>query len=294
MSGSSDAPPSPTGDVGATPKRARKGPPKASGPRPPGIRDQIGSTKAAAIKLAMAHVDLAKAEMAAIAGQIARVAALLGAAIGLLISAAILLVVGGSLFLGEWLLGSIGWGVLHGLLAFMALAVVCVVAAVGVSARRIGRALLGAVILAVVIGVGLGLDLPNRAYAAIGDALGLAIDPLIRPLVVGAVVGIVIGLILGLLIASRSRASYGPAAVGGAILGILLGAFSAITFAAQVGAGVGIAIGYIAWMAILGADVAMTGIDVDALKRRFYPTQTIATSKETLEWLQKRMPPGIG
>ena len=44
----------------------------------------------------------------------------------------------------------------------------------------------------------------------------------------------------------------------------------------------------------MAIDVARTGIDVEALKRRFYPAQTIDTSKETLEWLQKRMPPGIG
>ena len=43
------------------------------------------------------------------------------------------------------------------------------------------------------------------------------------------------------------------------------------------------------------------GIDVGADRHRrrgpqgrFTPTQTIDTSKETLEWLQKRMPPGIG
>ena len=35
-------------------------------------------------------------------------------------------------------------------------------------------------------------------------------------------------------------------------------------------------------------------VDIEALKNRFYPVQTIDTSKETLEWLQKRMPPGIG
>ena len=40
--------------------------------------------------------------------------------------------------------------------------------------------------------------------------------------------------------------------------------------------------------------VARDRIDVEALKLRFTPTQTIETSKETLEWLQKRMPPGIG
>ena len=44
----------------------------------------------------------------------------------------------------------------------------------------------------------------------------------------------------------------------------------------------------------MAVDVPRTGIDVEALKNRFIPNQTIDTSKETLEWLQKRMPPGIG
>ena len=37
-----------------------------------------------------------------------------------------------------------------------------------------------------------------------------------------------------------------------------------------------------------------TGIDVEDLKARFYPDATIETSKETLEWLQRQMPPGTG
>jgi hypothetical protein len=41
-------------------------------------------------------------------------------------------------------------------------------------------------------------------------------------------------------------------------------------------------------------DIARTGVDVDELKARFYPAQTIETSKETLAWLQSKMPPGIG
>ena len=76
--------------------------------------------------------------------------------------------------------------------------------------------------------------------------------------------------------------------------GSSLGAFTAITFGPQVGAGIGITVGYLTWMALMGIDVTRTGIDVEALKNRFYPVQTIETSKETLEWLQKRMPPGIG
>ena len=67
-----------------------------------------------------------------------------------------------------------------------------------------------------------------------------------------------------------------------------------ITFGPQVGAAVGITIGYVTWIALMGVDVARHGIDVEGMKDRFYPTQTIDTGKETLEWLQRRMPPGIG
>jgi hypothetical protein len=84
------------------------------------------------------------------------------------------------------------------------------------------------------------------------------------------------------------------AIVGLAVGGAAVGAFSAITFGPQVGAAVGITIGYVTWLTMMGVDLARGGIDIDGLKDRFYPTQTIETSKETLEWLQKRMPPGIG
>jgi hypothetical protein len=53
-------------------------------------------------------------------------------------------------------------------------------------------------------------------------------------------------------------------------------------------------VGYLTWMALMGIDVSRTGIDVEALKARFTPTQTIETGKETLEWLQRQMPPGTG
>jgi hypothetical protein len=47
-------------------------------------------------------------------------------------------VIGTSMFIGEWILGSIGWGVLHGVLLFVAIAVACSLAAVGVSGAGSG------------------------------------------------------------------------------------------------------------------------------------------------------------
>ena len=242
----------------------------------------------------MAHVELAKAEATAIGGQIAQVAALGAAALALVIAAVSIVILGSALFLGEWVLGSMGWGVLHGSLAFIAVAMVCIFIAVGVSAGRIVRALALGAAIGILVGAILFLNLPNWAYKTIGDSLLPGVDPGVRPLVVGIIVVGLIGLVVGIVAAWRAKSSYPATAFGGLLVGVALGAFTAITFGPQPAAGVGIAVGYIGWMAFMGMDLARTGIDVEALKARFTPTQTIETSKETLEWLQKRMPPGIG
>ena len=247
--------------------------------------------------LVMAHVELAKAEAGAIAGEVGRLAALAALALVLVLLAALLAIIGASLFFGEWLLGSMGWGVLHGVLLFVSVAMAAVLIGLGVALGSVGRAFLVGLVVAILVGLALGSNLPNQLYAAIGDGLGLAVDPGVRPLVVGMLVVGLIGLLAGIAAAVLMDGPAGPrvaALIGLTVLGVAIGAFTAITFGPQVGVGLGTAAGYLTWIALMGIDVARTGIDVDALKNRFYPSQTIETSKETLEWLQKRMPPGIG
>jgi hypothetical protein len=224
------------------------------------------------------------------------VAALIAGAIVVVILAGLLGVIGLALFLGEWLLGSLGWGVLHGILAFVGIAVAAGLMAVGIGGGRLARSFGVGLGVAIVLGVTLGLEWPNQLYAAIGDSVRLNVGPADRPLVVGLLVGALLGALIGIGAAVRieSGGSRLAAIVGLAVVGLVLGAFSAITFGPQVGAAVGITAGYLTWIALMGVDVARNGIDVDGLKERFYPSQTIDTGKETLEWLQKRMPPGIG
>ncbi len=213
------------------------------------------------------------------------------------ILAGLLAMIGLALFLGEWLLGSIGWGVLHGILAFTGIGVAAALLALAVDPERIGRSLLVGVLVAIVVGVVLGLEWPNRVYAAAGESAGLAITPDERPLVVGLLVGALIGVLMGIGAAIRMGGSGGgrlAVIVGLVLAGAGLGAFSAITFGPQIGAGLGLAVGYLTWIALMGADVARTGVDLDDMKNRLYPSETIDTSKETLEWLQKRLPPEIG
>jgi len=118
----------------------------------------------------------------------------------------------------------------------------------------------------------------------------------VRPLVVGAAIWAVIGLIGGLVGALRATgagARFG-ALLGGVVLGALVGAVTAVNTGPQVGIGIGIAVGYLTWIGLMGMDIARTGVDMDDLKARFLPTQTIETSKETLAWLKSKMPPGTG
>ena len=98
-------------------------------------------------------MDLAKAEAAAIAAEVKRVVLFAAIAIAVVILAGILAVIGTSLFLAEWLLGSLGWGVLHGVLLFIAIAIACGLAAVGVSGGRIARAFIVGVLFAVAVGL---------------------------------------------------------------------------------------------------------------------------------------------
>jgi hypothetical protein len=283
-------PPPPPGDGSNVP------PPPPDDGRQPGLKAQLVATRDAGYRLVLAHIELAKAEAAAIGGEIARVAALGGIALAAVIFAVTLLVVGTSLFLGEWLLGSMGWGILHGLLLFIAIAIACGLSAAGVSGNRLAQAFAAGLAVGILIAIVFGLGLLNNVYGRIGEIVLPNVEVGVRPLVVGLAIGAIIGLLGGIVMALRldTAGSRFGALVGLTLLGAVVGAFTAITFGWQVSVGIGVAAGYLTWIALMAIDIARTGVDVDALTARFTPTQTIETSKETLEWLQKRMPPGFG
>ena len=84
---------------------------------------QLKATRAAAIRVVRAHVDLAKAEANEIKGEALRALALGGLAAASAIFLVFLLLIGLMLFIGEWLFGSLGWGVLLGAELLIAAAV---------------------------------------------------------------------------------------------------------------------------------------------------------------------------
>jgi hypothetical protein len=148
---------------------------------PPGLIDQVRATFAAAKRLLRAHVELGKAELGEIVDAVKRVIGLALAALALLLAAGLLLLIGGVLFLGEWLFGSIGWGVLLGFLLFLDLAINAGLAALDVRSSRLGLFLLIGIVLGVAVGLGLALGLgwESRLSAALGTLVALVVWPVL-------------------------------------------------------------------------------------------------------------------
>jgi hypothetical protein len=254
----------------------------------------VGATRDAALSLVRAHLDLARAEFEDILGEVKRLAIFVGIALGLLLLFGLLVPIGLVLFLGEWLFGSIGWGVLLGGDLLLACALALVFAAIGVPGRTLLSDLLTAAFLGVVVGIGLGASVTNQAWTRLGELIAPTLAADSRPLVVAVVaVGAVLGLV-GLLLGARAGGIGG--AIGGAIAGIvvgaLVGALTAIAFSPQVGAAVGAVVGLTAWIVFMSLSTWRHGINGDDLKRRFWPGQTIDTTKETIEWVRERTPLG--
>ena len=270
------------------------GAPAGPRPAPRGLRDQAEATFAAAIRIGHAHIALAKAEFGEIMAEGTRVAILAGIALAMLLFAGLLLPVGLTLFVGEWLFGSIGWGLLLGSELAVGTAVILVFAALYVPGRRIAGRLLVALLIGIVVAILLALDLPHQAFTSLGASALPSVDPAPRPLVVGLAVGALVGLILGIVLGIIKR--LGSATIGLgialAILGLVVGALLAIDFRLHVAVAIGLALALALWPALVGLDTYRRGIDLAAIKNRFYPRLTVETTKETIEWVRKQTPLG--
>jgi hypothetical protein len=269
----------------------------SSAPRssPKGVREQISATIAAAVQVGRAHLALAQAEFGEILSEGKRVAILAGIAFGLLFFAGLLVPIGLTLFLGEWLFGSVGWGVLLGGELTIGGAIILVFAGLYVPTQRIAGRLLIALLVGIAVAVFLALDLPHRGFTSLGASVIPSVDPGPRPLVVGLAIGALGGAILGVLIGLGRRLGGGGtvgAAIGLGIIGLLIGAILAIDYSLAVAIAFGLAVALALWPTLVGIDTYRRGIDLEALKNRFYPRLTVETTKETIEWVRKQRPLG--
>jgi len=248
---------------------------------------QFGKTRQAFMDLLNAHVELAKAEFSEISGFVAMLAGLAGCMLVIAVVVLMMLYVGGFLFLGEWLFGSMGWGFAHGFLFGIGLIVNLALAFVGASGRALTAALVLALIVIFVVaflcGSNAGYNLAN------GVAGGLA-QPLGTPGVVALLGGIVFGAILFMLLFARIGGRKG--AIGGFVLGAILGALlgwliAGAPWTLAPAFAFAITIGLISWP-IFAAVLAIPGLDLEARFSRLYPKQSIEAATETKEWLEEQ------
>jgi hypothetical protein len=274
----------------------RAGVPKPAGRRPdpdqpPGLRAQLGATFAAGKRLFRAHVDLAKAELSEIVDEVKRMVALIGAAIGILVLAALLFGIGLFLFLGEWLFGSIGWGVLLGTLLLVDVAIVAFLLALDVTGARLGSAFAVAAVAGVVVGVVFAFDLTHRGWTTLGDAMAAGYDPSTRTVLLAIGASAAIGAILGLL--NRMAGGVGDAVAGvlvGAVIGAIVGLLTVVSVPPTVGAALGVLVLLVVGPIMAARDLMRTGVDGEAIMKKFTPDETIGLTKETIEWVRARMP----
>jgi hypothetical protein len=258
---------------------------------PAGLRAQIGATIEAGKRLLRAHVDLAKTEVGEIVGEVKRMVALAGLALGALLMVALLLTLGLLLFLGEWLFGSIGWGVLLGTGLLIDVAVMALLLALDVKGARLATSLLIAAVVGLVVGLALGLDVTHRGWAALGDSVAAGYDPNTRTVLLAVGVAAVVFGLLGFLSGVRNGLGSGIGSlIVGAIAGALIGLVTAISIPSTVGAALGVLVALIVWPILGGLDLIRTGVDGEAIARKFTPSETIELTKETIEWVRARTP----
>jgi hypothetical protein len=258
---------------------------------PLGLRAQLGATFEAVRRLFRAHLDLAKTEIGEIVGEVKRMVALAGVALGAFVMVGMLLTVGLLLFLGEWLFGSIGWGVLLGSALLVDVALVALLLALDVSGTRLASSLLVALAIGFGVGILLAFDLTHRGWTSVGESVAAAYDPNTRAvlLAVGITAG-VLGLLGFLTGIGHGFANALARLIVWAIIGVVVGLISVVSFPATVGAGLAVLIALIAWPILAGLELIRTGVDGEAIAKKFTPGQTIELTKETIEWVRARTP----
>ncbi len=263
-------------------KHSSPGAEGAAEPRAPGLGEQFGRTRSAFLGLIAAHIDLAKAEFAEIGGEIKRAAALGGVALVLLFLAGMLIVVGLLLFLGETIFGSIGWGVLDGAELLLGGAALLIFAVIDLSWGRAFSAFLVALGVGLVVTGVLAVDWTwvSHHYSGMLAAIVLAV-------LAGAVFVGLVGLVLG------SAFGRGAATAGffaGLVCGVLVGLLASAGPGLRVASAIGVATLLLFWPIVAAVFVFRHGIDTAKLRERFVPTQTIETTKETIEWVREQLP----
>jgi hypothetical protein len=243
--------------------------------------------------LARAHLGLLRTELQGIVADLKVIALLVGGILALAFFLSVLLTVGGTLFVGAWVFGSIGWGVALGGLLALALVVALAILVIGAPGSMVTAPLAWGAVAGLAAAVVLGANLARRVAEHVGSLLRAGplpdLDPAWAPALVGIVTLAVILGVVGLVTLGRAGGSGG--AVAGLVLGVIAGAligwgWAGLTFSWHGAVAIGIAIGLLAWIVLMPLAMLRAGIDPTARFRRLWPKESYDAAVETKDWLE--------
>lgn len=241
-----------------------------------------------------AHLALLKAELA-ITGQ--QLGIIIGLALGALLLAILILIllyVGTFLFLGEWLFGSMGWGMIHGTLLGIAVIGFIAVNLAGGSMRSYAWGFAWGALVTVALSLLFASNLLRQGAVAgaVEVESTVPLHPNLLPTLVGLVVGGLVVALVALLAGWRSGWKYGsPGAVivGGLALGGFVGAILGSTLFDNPGAvAISLMLGLLAWMIVGFALAARTGFDPETRYAGLIPRESIAAFERSRTFMEEQ------
>lgn len=257
------------------------------------MRQAFGTLKGGLRGLIGAHRELLMAEVKEAGKQVAIIAGLAGVAMVLSLLAGILLYVGSLLFLGEWLFGSIGWGVLDGFLLTM-----CFVVPIGLNLAGGWwgdwvRGLATGLVVGIVIGIVLSTNVLHNSAVWLAQQLqpSLSIDFtwlvwLTPAVVVGLAIGVV-GFALGLR-KGGWRVGLGLFVVVFILSFPFVGFYAATPFSTQVAAAFAVTFWLILWMALSAVFAVRRGLNPKKRYDKLVPRESMAQFAATRAYLEQQ------
>jgi hypothetical protein len=252
--------------------------------------ESIGRARAAGVRLLNAHLSLLKAELAVTGREIGLIIGLAIAALSLALLMIGLIYTGTWLFLGEWLFGSLGWGVLHGTLFTVAIIVPIGLNLAGGWMGAWARGFLIGLAVTVVLSLVFGANLVRDVAVAGGDQLApsLGLEPALLPTLVGLVAGaLIVGLamfIVGLRMGDAFRMLLAGAILGG-MAGAILGS---VEFDWSGAVAVALTFGLVAWLVATVFLAMQRGFDPATRYDPLVPRESIAALEGTKGFLVKQ------
>ena len=235
-------------------------------------------------------MDLLKAELAVTGRDLGIIVALVLGAISFVVVALLLIAIGTFLFLGEWLFGSMAWGILHGTLFLVLLCVPIGINLAGGPAAATVRGVAAGLAVTLLLWLVFASNVLRDSAVNAGQSLesSIRLEPALLPTLVGLVAGAVVLGILLAIVGSRQGMGIRLGVLGlllGAVVGAILGS---VTFDTKGALAIALTVGYVVAIAASLLFAVRHGFDAERRYERLVPRESMAMAEETKRFLERQ------